>query len=333
MKLLRRKFLHLAAGAAALPFTRRIARAQAYPSRPVRIMVGFAPGGGSDLYGRLIAQWLSERLGQQFIVENRAGAGGNLATEAVVKAAPDGYTLLHIGTNDALNPALYNNLNFNFLRDIAPVAGINRGMGVLLVHPSFPANTLPEFIAHAKANPGKIAVAHAGVGSSPHLYLLHFQVMAGVDVLQIPYRGSGPALTDLIGGQILVMLDNVSSSIEHVRSGRLRPLAVTATTRLAALPNIPTVDEFVPGYEATSFSGVGTTRNTPAEIIDRLNREINAGLADARIKERIADMGGVPLSMTPVDFRKFVAEFADKWGKVIRAANIKAESDLRMPPN
>jgi tripartite-type tricarboxylate transporter receptor subunit TctC len=321
----RRQFLHLAAGAAALPAVSQIAKAQSYPTRPVRIVVGFAPGGASDIYGRLIGQWLSERLGQQFIVENRAGAGGNLATEAVAKARPDGYTLLLTGANDAINPALYSNLNFNFVRDIAPVARISRGVGVLIVHPSFSANTLPEFISRAKANPGKIAVAHAGAGSAPHLYLLHFQVMAGVSVLPVPYRGSGPALTDLIGGQISVMLDNLSSSIEYIRSGGLRPLAVTDTARLAALPNIPTVDEFVPGYEATAFSGVAAPRNTPAEIIDKLNKEINVGLADARIKERIADMGGVPMPMTPADFGKFMIEYGDKWGKVIRAANIKPE--------
>jgi tripartite-type tricarboxylate transporter receptor subunit TctC len=325
VKLPRRKFLHLTAGATALSALSRDARAQTYPVRPVRIVVGFAAGGGSDLYARLIGQWLSERLGQQFIIENRPGAGANLATEAVVKAAGDGYTLLLIGNQDPVNPALYRNLNFNFIRDIAPVARLNRGMGVVIANPEFSAKTLPEFISLAKANPGKIAVAHAGAGSAPHLYLTLFQVMAGIELLQVPYRGSAPALTDLLGGQIPVMLDNLSSSIEHIRSGRLRALAVTDMTRTPVLPNIPTVDEFVRGYEATSFAGVGAPRNTPFDIIDKLNKEINAGLANPRIQQRIADMAGVPMPMTPADFGRFMVEYAEKWGDVIRAANIKVE--------
>jgi len=325
MKLSRRRFLHLAAGAAALPAVSHIARAQVYPTRPVRLVVGFPPGGASDLFARLFAQWLSERLGQQFIVENRAGAGGNIGAEAVVRASPDGYTLLLTSGTGAWNMTLYDKLNFNFIRDIAPVARISRGMSVLVVRPSFTAKSVPEFIAYAKANPGTTNMASAGIGTPAHVYGELFKAMAGVDLLHVPYRGGGPAITDLLGGQVHVMFDNLVTSIEHVRSGRLRPLAVTDTTRSVVLPDIPTVGEFVPGYEGNTWSGLGAPKNTLAEIIDKLNKEINAGLDDPRIKSRIADLGSVPMPMMPADFGKFIVEYTDKWGKVIRAANIKAE--------
>jgi tripartite-type tricarboxylate transporter receptor subunit TctC len=325
MKIPRRRFLRLVAGAAALPALSRIASAQSYPTRPVHIIVGFSAGGATDVYARLIGQWLSHRLGQQFIVENRAGAGGNLATEAVIKAVPDGYTLLMCAANDAVNPAFYSNLNFNFIRDIAPVARITRGMGVLVVHPSFTAKTVPEFIGLAKANPGRIVVASSGIGSAQHLYLELFKVTAGVDMLHVPYRGGGPALVDLLGGQVPVMFDTLATSVEHIKSGRLRALAVTDVKRSEVLPEVPTVGEFLPGYEATAWSGVCAPRNTPAGVIDRLNREINAGLYDPNIRGRLTDLGVVPMPMTAMDFGKFIAEYADKWGQVIRAAHIKVE--------
>src|SRR5262245_61269094 len=284
LKLPRRKFLQLAAGAAALPAVSRIARAQAYPTKPVRIVVGFAAGGGLDVTTRLIAQWLSERLGQQFIVENRVGASGNLATEAIVNAAPDGYTLLAIGAPHTINATLFETVNFNFIRDIAPVAGIMRLPNVVEVHPSVPAATLPEFIGYAKANPGKINFATGGVGTSNHASGELFKMMAGIDIVHVAYRGGGPALTDLIGGHVQVMFDNVPSSIEHIRAGKLRALAVTTATRSLALPDVPVVADFVPGYEASSFTGMGAPRNVPAGTIDRLNREINAALADPRMQ-------------------------------------------------
>jgi tripartite-type tricarboxylate transporter receptor subunit TctC len=325
MKLPRRQFLHLAAGAAALPALSRIAWAQTYPSRPVRIVVGFAAGGPADLSARLIAQWLSDRLGQQFVVENRTGAGGNIATEAVVMAPPDGFTLLLAGLNNALNATLFDKLNFDFIRDIAPVAGLNRGFGVLVVNPSFPIRNIPEFIAYAKANPGKINYASGGSGSAPHLYGELFKTMAGVNLVHVPYRGGAPAVIDLLSGQVPVMFDNLSTSIEHIRAGRLRALAVTSATRLEILPDIPPLGDFVPGYAASGWSGVGAPRNTPPDIIDKLNREINAGLADPKIKARFAQLNNLPMSMTPPDFGKFIAQETEKWGKVIRAANIKAE--------
>jgi tripartite-type tricarboxylate transporter receptor subunit TctC len=325
MKLSRRQFLHLAAGAAALPALSHIAWAQTYPSRPVRIVVGFAAGGPADLSARLIAQWLSDRLGQQFVVENRTGAGGNIATEAVVMAPPDGFTLLLAGLNNALNATLFDKLNFDFIRDIAPVAGLNRGFGVLVVNPSFPIRNVPEFIAYAKANPGKINYASGGSGSAPHLYGELFKTMAGVNLVHVPYRGGAPAVIDLLSGQVPVMFDNLSTSIEHIRAGRLRALAVTSATRLEILPDIPPLGDFVPGYAASGWSGVGAPRNTPPDIIDKLNREINAGLADPKIKARFAQLNSLPMSMTPPDFGKFIAQETEKWGKVIRAANIKAE--------
>jgi tripartite-type tricarboxylate transporter receptor subunit TctC len=325
MKLSRRQFLHLAAGAAALPALSRIGWAQTYPSRPVRIVVGFAAGGPADLSARLIAQWLSDRLGQQFVVENRTGAGGNIAAEAVVMAPPDGFTLLLAGLNNALNATLFDKLNFDFIRDIAPVAGLNRGFGVLVVNPSFPIRNVPEFIAYAKTNPGKINYASGGSGSAPHLYGELFKTLAGVNLVHVPYRGGAPAVIDLLSGQVPVMFDNLSTSIEHIRAGRLRALAVTSATRLEILPDIPPLGDFVPGYAASGWSGVGAPRNTPSDIIDKLNREINAGLADPKIKARFAQLNSLPMSMTPPDFGKFVAEETEKWGKVIRAANIKAE--------
>jgi|SRR5262245_4378887 len=325
MKLPRRKFLHLAAGAAALPALPHIARAQAYPSRPVRIMVGFPPAGVTDITARIIGQWLSERLGQQFVIENRPGAGGNLATEAVAKTAPDGYTLLLTASNDAWNATLYGNLKFNYIRDIVPVASISRGMGVLVVHPSVPAKSVPELIAYAKASQGKITIASSGIGSAPHIYWELFKSMTGVEMLHVPYRGGGPALTDLLGGQVQVFFSTVISSIEYIKAGRLRPLAVTAATRADVLPDVPTVAEFVRGYEATIWVGIGAPKDTPPEIVNKLNREINAGLADPRIKMRFVELGDAVFASSPAEFAKLIAEDTDKWGKVIRVANIKAE--------
>jgi tripartite-type tricarboxylate transporter receptor subunit TctC len=325
MKLPRRKFLHLAAGAAALPAMSRIARAQTYPTRPVRIVSGFPPGGVNDTYARLIGQWLSERLGQQFIVENRPGAGGNIAAESVVRAAPDGYTLLVATSADTWNATLYDNLKFNFIRDIAPVATISRAPGVLVVHPSLPSKSVPELIAYAKSNPGKIPVASAGIGSAPHMYWELFRSLTGVDMLHVHYRGGGPAVTDLLGGQVQVYFGTTASSIEYIRSGKLRPLAVTTATRAPVLPDVPALAEFLPTYEASIYVGIAAPRNTPAEIISKLNQEINLALADSKMTLRIAELGDTPLSLSTSDFAKLIAEETEKWGKVIRAANIKPE--------
>jgi tripartite-type tricarboxylate transporter receptor subunit TctC len=325
MKLPRRNFLHLAAGAAALPAVSHIAWAQEYPTKPVRIIVGFAPGGGADIAARLIGQWLSERLGQSFVIENRPGAGSNIATEAVVRAPSDGYTLLLVSAPAAINATLYEKLSFNFIRDIAPVASISHVPHVMVVHPSFPAKTVPEFIAYAKANAGKINMASAGNGSTPHVAGELFKMMAGVNLIHVPYRSAGPALTDLLGGQVQVMFDNMASSIEHVRAGKLRPLAVTTTMRSETLPDVPTVSEFVPGYEVSNWFGVGAPKATPAEILDRLNKEINASLADPKLRARLADLGGTPLVGSPADFGKLIAAETEKWAKVIRAANIKPD--------
>jgi tripartite-type tricarboxylate transporter receptor subunit TctC len=325
MKLPRRKFLHLAAGAAALPAVSHIARAQAYPTRPVRWIVGFAAGGGTDIVARLTGQWLSERLGQQFIIENRPGAGNNIGTEAVVNAAPDGYTILLANVSNAINAALYENLKFNFIRDIAPIAGIITVPATIVLHPSVPAKTVPEFIAYAKANPGKISMASSGIGGASHLAGELFKMMTGVNLVHIPYRGNGPALTDLLGGQVQVMFVSTPSSIEYIRSGKLRALAVTTATRFPTLSEIPTVDDFVPGYEASSWYGVGAPRGTPAAVIAKLNQEINAALSDPRIQARLADLGGIPIGGSPADFAKLIAEETEKWGNVIRALNIKAE--------
>jgi tripartite-type tricarboxylate transporter receptor subunit TctC len=325
MKLPRRQFLRLAAGAAALPVASRIAIAQAYPSRPVRIVVGFPAGGATDISARLMGQWLSERFGQQFIIENRAGAGGNIGTEAVVKAPPDGYTLLQVATPNGLNAALYANLNFNFVRDIAPVSGVMRTSYVIVVHPSVPATSVPEFIAYAKTHPGKIHMASAGNGTPQHIFGELFKMMAGVDLIHVPYRGGAPATTDLLGGQVQVIFSPLPESIEHIRAGKLRPLAVTTATRLDVLPNIPTVGDFLPGYEATGWLGVGAPRNTPAEIIDRLNKEIGAGLADPKIAARIADLGGTVLAGPPAAFGKLVSDDIEKWAKVIKFSGLKPE--------
>jgi tripartite-type tricarboxylate transporter receptor subunit TctC len=317
--------LHLAAGAAALPAVSRYAWAQVYPSRPVRIIVGFAPGGAYDIAARLMSQFLSERLGQQFIIDNRPGGGGNIGTEAVVRAPPDGYTLLIVGSYNATNAALYEKLNFNFIRDIAPVASIIRAPIVMAVNPTVPAKTVPEFIAYAKANAGKINMASGGIGTPGHVAGELFKMMAGVDLVHVPYRGVGPALVDLLAGQVQVMFPSMASSIEYVKAGKLRALAMTTATRSEALPDIPTVGEFLPGYEASTWSGVGAPKATPAEIVEKLNKEINAGLADPKIKARLADLGGTPLVGSPADFAKLIAEETEKWGKVIREANIKPE--------
>jgi tripartite-type tricarboxylate transporter receptor subunit TctC len=321
----RRQFLHLAAGAAVLPAVSRIARAQTYPTRPVRIVVGFAPGGANDIIARLIGQWLSERLGQSFVIDNRPGANSNIATEAVVRASPDGYMLLMAGPQHAINATFYEQLNYNFLRDIVLVGSISRELNAMVVHPSFPAQTVPQFIAYAKANPGKINMGSAGIGSSPHLYGELFKMMTGVNMLHVPYRGGGPALTDLLGGQVQVVFATVPSSVEHIRAGKLRALAVTAAIRSEALPDIPTMGEFLPGYEASSVYGLGAPRNTPVEIIDKLNKEINAALADPKMKARLTETGGVIVPGSPADFGKLLSDETEKWAKVIRATGLKAE--------
>jgi len=327
VKIPRRRFLHLAGGVVALPAVSRIARAQAYPARTVRIIVGFASGGIADVFARLIGQWLSERMGQQFIVENRTGAGSNLAIEAVAKSKPDGYTLAVISGANAINATLYKNLNFNLVSDIAPVASLYRNSSsVMVVNPSFLAKTLSEFIAYARANPGKISMAHSGVGSLPYFCGELFKMMAGVDLVGVPYRGQPEALTSLLGGQVQVTFDPLANSIAHIRAGRLRALAVTTAMRSPELPEVPTVSEFVPGYEASSWQGIGAPRDTPAEVIDVLNKEINAGLADTKMKKRFADLGGyTPFASSPAELRKFIAGDVEKWAKVIQAANIKAE--------
>src|SRR3954447_19267738 len=323
MRFPRRQFLHLAAGAALAPALPRLARAQAYPARPVRWIVGFAAGGPQDIVARLLAQQLSERLGQQFVIENRAGAGGNIGTEAVVRSPADGYTMLMIGPSATINATLYDNLSFVFLRDIAPVASIIRTSNVMEVHPSFPAKTVPEFIAYAKANPGKINMASAGSGSSQHMAGELFKMMAGIDMVHVPYRGAAPALTDLLAGQVQSMFDNMTSSVEHVRGGRLRGLAVTTAARSEALPDLPIVGDFVPGYEASGIYGIGVPKDTLPDIVDKLNREINAALSDPRIKARLADLGGLILSGTSADFAKVLAEEVEKWGKVVKFSGAK----------
>jgi len=325
MKLPRRTFLHLAAGAAALPAVVSIARAQSYLSRPVRIVVGFAPGGPNDINARLIGQWLSERLKQQFIVDNRPGASGNIAMESVVKSPPDGYTLVMVATSSAANATLYDNLPFNFLRDIAPVGSISSTYYAMLVHPSVPARSGVELLAFAKANPDKLNMASPGSGTGAHMASELFKMMTGISMVHIPYRGSGPMLTGLLGGQVQLAFDTIFSSIEHIRSGRLRALGISTAVRSEVLPDIPTVAEFLPGYEASTWFGIGAPKNTSPAIIDKLNREINAGLADPKMKARIADLGGTVLAGSPADFGKLIAGDTEKWGKVIRAANIKPE--------
>jgi tripartite-type tricarboxylate transporter receptor subunit TctC len=325
VRLPRRKFLHLAAAAAAIPAISRIATAQNYPTRPVRIIVGFTPGGPPDVLSRLIGQWLSERLGQQFIVESRPGAGSNIGTEAVVNAPADGHTLLLVSAGNAVNATLYDKLNFHFIRDIAPVAGLIRSPNLMVVNPSVPAHTVPEFIAYAKANPGKINMASSGNGTSPHVAGELFKLMSGVNMVHVPYRGGAPALTDLIAGQVQVYFTTVTNAIEYIRAGRLRALAVSTPTRLEVLPDIPTLNEFVPGYEASGWFGIGAPKNTPAEIVHRLNEEINVALADSKLKARLLDLGGTLLTGSPADFGKLIADETEKWGRVIRAAHIKAD--------
>jgi tripartite-type tricarboxylate transporter receptor subunit TctC len=325
MKLPRRQFLHLAAGAAALPAVSSIARAQAYPTRPVRIVVGFAAGGAPDILARLFGQWLSDRLGQPFVIENRTGAGGNIATEAVVLAPADGHTLLLTSMGNAVNATLFERLNYNFLRDVAPVAGISREPLGMEVHPSFPAKAVSEFITYAKANPGKVNYGSAGVGSSLHMAGELFKLMAGVELIHVPYRGSPPALTDLLAGQLQLMFSPLPPSVEYVRSGRLRALAVTTAARSQALPDVPVVGDFVPGYEASAWYGIGAPKSTPSWIVDRLNVEINAGLADPKLKARLSELGSIPFAGSPSDFGEHLVAETEKWGKVIRVANIKRE--------
>jgi tripartite-type tricarboxylate transporter receptor subunit TctC len=324
MQFSRRHLLHLAAGAAALTGSRR-ARAQAYPSRPIRVIVGFPAGGPTDITARVMAQWLSERLGQQIVIENRAGAGSNIAVEATINAPPDGYTLLIVGATNAINATLYEKLNFNFIRDIAPVAGIIRVPLIMEVHPSVPAKTVAEFIAYAKANPGKINMGSGGIGTTLHVSGELFKMMTGVDMLHVPYRGAGPMLTDLLGGQVQVGFDPMPSSIGYVKAGQLRPLAVTTATRSEALPELPTVGDFVAGYEASTWYGVGAPKNTPAEIIEKLNKEINAGLADPKLKARLTDLGGMTLTGSAAEFGAFIVEETEKWAKVVKFSGAKAE--------
>jgi tripartite-type tricarboxylate transporter receptor subunit TctC len=325
MTLPRRKFLILAAGASALPASSTIARAEDYPSRPVHILSGFPPGGINDTYARLIGQWLSEHLGQQFVVENRTGAGGNLAAEAVARSAPDGYTLLLTTSADAWNATLYTNLKFDYVRDFTPVATMSRGPGLLVVNPSVSAHSVPELLADAKNNPGKITVASAGVGSAPHMYWELFRSMTGVDMVHVPYRGGGPAIADLLGGQVQVYFWTTASSIEYVRAGRLRALAVTSAARAPALPDVPALAEFLPGYEATIYVGIAAPRDTPAAIVGTLNQSINLALTDANMKRRIAELGDAPLPLSPAEFAKLAAAETEKWAKVIRTAGIRAE--------
>jgi tripartite-type tricarboxylate transporter receptor subunit TctC len=325
MKLRRRQFLRLGGIAIGLPAVARMARAETYPNRPVRIFVGFAAGGAPDISARLMAQWLSERLGQQFIIENRPGAGGNIATEAVVDAPADGYTLLQAGLQNAVNATLYQKLKYNFIREMVPVAGISHENYGMEVNPSFPAKTVAEFIAHAKANPGKLNMASPGNGTGPHMAGELFKIMAGVDMVHVPYRGSPPALTDLLAGQVQLMFSPLSSSIEFVRGGKLRALAVTSATRSEALPDLPTVGEFVPGYQATGWFGICAPGKTPVAIVDKLNREINAGLADPKLKARLADLGASVFVGSPSDFGRHIAAETEKWGKVVQRANIRAD--------
>jgi tripartite-type tricarboxylate transporter receptor subunit TctC len=325
MKASRRDFLHLTAAAAALATGSRITWAQAYPTRPARIVAGFPPGGITDTYARLIAQWLSEHLGQQFFVENRPGAGGTLAAETVAKSAPDGYTLLLTTSADAWNATLYSNLNFNVLRDFTPVATISRGPGVLVVNPSLAAKSVPELIGYAKSNPGKVTVASAGIGSAPHMYWELFRSVTGVDMVHVPYRGGGPAVTDLLGGQVLVYFGTFASTIENVRAGKLRALAVTSPARATVLPDVPAMAEFLPGYEASIYVGIAAPRDTPVEIVEKLNKTINLAFADKRITQRIAELGDALLSLSTSDFAKLVVAETEKWRKVIAAGNVRAE--------
>ncbi len=321
----RRRFLRLAASTAALPAVARAASAQAYPSRPVRMVVGFAAGGPVDIVARLMAQWLSERLGQQFVIENRAGAGGNIATEAVANAPPDGYTLLLLSAANTVNVTLYERLSFNFLRDIAPVAGIVRTPNVMVVAPAFPAKTVPEFVAYARANPGKLNMGSAGNGTSQHVAGELFKMMARIHMVHVPYRGAAPALADLFGGQVHVMFGTTPTSIEYIRAGKLRPLAVTTTQRWDGLPDVPTISDFVPGYEASGWFGLGAPRDTPAEIVGTLNRAVNAGLTDAKLRARLEGLGGTVLTGSPAEFGKHLAAETEKWARVVRFSGAKVD--------
>ena len=326
MKFLRRSFMHLAAGAAALPAAPHVARAQAYPSRqPVRIVVGFPPGGATDIMARLMGDWLTERLGQQFLIENKPGASGNIGIEIVAKAPPDGYTLLTVVTPVAINPALFTNLPFDFMRDIAPVIYLARLAYVVVVNPSVPAATLPELIAYAKANPGKINYGSAGAGTPQNITCELFKMMSGVNLVHVPYKGGAPAVADLVAGHVQVIFAPVSEAIPHIKAGKLRALAVTPAKRLDVFPDVPSVGEFLPGYEATGFAGIGAPKATPAAIIDMLNKELNAGLADPKIKARIEELGGTVVGGTPAEFEKIISDATEKWAKVIKFAGIKAE--------
>jgi tripartite-type tricarboxylate transporter receptor subunit TctC len=325
MKLPRRKFLHVVAGAAALPAVTRLASAQAYPTRPVRVIVPFAPGAATDITARLIGQWLSERLGQPFVIENRPGAGGNIGTEAAVKAPADGHTLLLVFSSNAINATLYDKLSFNFIHDISPVAAVMLVPNVALLHPSVKATTIPALIDLAKANPGKLSMASGGNGSSSHLSGELFKTMAGINLTHVPYRGAAPALIDLIAGQVQVLFPTMAGSIEYIRAGKVRALAVTTARRSDALPDLPPVGDFLPGYEASAFVGFGAPKNTPAEITDRLSKEINAALADPKIRKRLAELGGTTLPSSPFDFGKLIADETEKWGKVVKITGAKPE--------
>jgi tripartite-type tricarboxylate transporter receptor subunit TctC len=325
MKLSRRRLLQFAAAGSVLPLAPHVARAQSYPARPVRLVIGYTPGGSADITARLIGQWLTERLGQSFVVESRPGGGTNIATEAVVRAAPDGYTLLLVAPANAINATLYEKLNFDFIRDSTPIAGLIRFPNVMEVNPAVPAKTVPEFIAYAKANPGKINYASSGNGSTIHMSAELFKMMAGVNMVHVPYRGGAPALTDMLAGQVQVMFDNLPTSIEHIRAGKLRPLAITSSTRSELLPDVPTLADFVAGYESSAWYGVGAPKGTPAEIVDRLNKEVNAFLVDPKMKTRIAEMGATTVVGSPADFGKLVADETEKWGKVVKFAGVKAE--------
>jgi tripartite-type tricarboxylate transporter receptor subunit TctC len=325
MKLARRRFMHLVAGAAAVAAFPQSGFALDYPTRPVRIVVGFSPGGAPDIVARLLGQWLTERLGQTFIVENRGGAGGNIGAEAVVRAAPDGYTLLLVATNDAINATLYDKLNFNFIRDIEPVAGIVRTPFVLEIHPSVPAQSVPELIAYAKANPGKLSMASPGAGSGPHMAGELFRLTAGLDVVHVPYRGAGAALSDMLAGQVQIVFTSIPASNEFVRTGKLRALAITTATRASQMPDVPPLGDFLPGYESSLWTGIGLPKNSPAEIVSKLNREINAALEDPKFKARLADFGGISLAGSPADFGKLIASETEKWAKVVKSSGMKPE--------
>jgi tripartite-type tricarboxylate transporter receptor subunit TctC len=325
MEICRRRFLHLTTSAVAMPAVSRIAKADTYPSRPVHLIVFYAAGGGNDIIARLVGQRLSERLGQAFVVENRPGGGGNIGTELVVKAAPDGYTLLLSSTANTVNTTLYEKLDFDFLRDIAPVGSISRDPNILVVNQSVPAQSVPEFIAYAKSNPGKLNYASAGIGSSQHMSGELFKLMAGVEMTHVPFRGTAPALTALLGGQVQAMFASMPATVEHIRSGKLRALGMTITTRSDVFPDVPCISEFLPGYDASVYYGICAPKNTPAEVVERLNKEINAGLVDPQLKAKLSDLGSMPLPGSPADFGKFLANETAKWAKVVKFANIKAE--------